>query len=441
LTIYSRWRRLIRPSGFIGSSGIYLFGSVANSLLPLALVPIFTRYLTPEDYGLNATALILMNFFVIGQGLNSYGLVTRNYFDQDSLGLVGLVSTTVWYAVVSSIVLLLCLPLGLGSLIARVSEFPSEWLWAVVVLGLFMVLQNTYRVLLQARREPWHFVFNQTLVTIVSSGVGLWLVVGQGWDWRGRLIGLLLGGCIVSFACLYGLKFRLRLLTFSFSAKYFRAILHFGVPLIPHILGGWVMTMSSRIFLNKMASVADAGFFSLAFSLVAPLIMLIGSVQKTYQPWLFQKLANPGSFDPLKLCRSLIIACCLIMLGGVGFGVLGVLVLPYIAGPNFVLAGPYIFWLSLATAFSGVYFVFGSFVIFSKRTSLMAWRADFLGGLVVLVACPLMILAIGPIGAAIANCLGFAATTIGCISAARIAYPMPWGKALKSFVWWSRRDR
>ena len=85
-------------------------------------------------------------------------------------------------------------------------------------------------------------------------------------------------------------------------------------------------------------------------------------------------------------------------------------------------------------AFSGVYYIFGNIVIYSKRTALMSWRGDFFGGLVVLVSCPILIHAVGPVGAAVANFLGYVATTIGCITAARIAHPLPWEKALKSFL-------
>ena len=45
----------------------------------------------------------------------------------------------------------------------------------------------------------------------------------------------------------------------------------------------------------------------------------------------------------------------------------------------------------------GVYFIFGNFVIYSKKTSLMTWRADFLGGIATIILCPLIIKLNGPI--------------------------------------------
>lgn len=421
-----------QKSTFLGNTGIYFLGSIAGGLLPLALVPVFTRFLSPEDYGLVATSTVLMNIFVIAQGLNAYGLIARCHFSEDFASQRSLVSTSTWLAFLMTGVLALLLATVAGRWVGRWSEFPVAWMPAVLALGLFTVLQANYQTLLQTRKEPWRFVGNQLLGTALNLGLSVWLVAGMGWDWRGRMWGLLLGGAVVAGVCLWGLAGRLGLLRLEFSLQSLRALAHFGIPLIPHVLGGWVMTMSARLYLNNMASVADTGLFSLAFNLTAPLSMVIGALNKTYYPWLFEKLSKPEDLDAVALCRMLLLAAVVILLAGAAFGVAAVLALPLVAGPKFHDAAPHVFWLSLTMAFSGVYFLFGNFVIYSKRTSLMAWRADFLGGLVVLVSCPLLIHAIGPVGAAVSNCLGYAATTLGCITAARIAYPMPWKKALLS---------
>lgn len=422
----------LHKSGFARTSGIYFAGSVFNGLAFLAFVPIFTRYLSPADYGIVATATVLTNFFVIAQGFNAYGLVARTFFEKDSYRLKLLVSTACWSALGMTLLMFILLCLG-GKWITRWTEFPSAWLPIIAALGFCTVIQSNYQALLQARQEPWRYVLNQTSATALALGLSLWLVVGLGWNWQGRLSGMLLGATAVCAACLFGLAIRLGLLRFTWSSEAMGELLRFGIPLIPHVLGGWVMTMSARLYLNNMASVADTGLFSLAFNLVTPLTMLIGALHSTFYPWLFGKLSNPDSMDSVRLCQGLLIAIGFLIIGGFAFGFFAIQALPYIAGPEFQAAGPYVFWLSLTTAFSGIYFIFGSFVVYSKKTTLMTWRADFLGGLVVLALCPLLIIWIGPVGAAVANCLGYAATTIGCITAARIAYPMPWMKAISTF--------
>ena len=108
-------------------------------------------------------------------------------------------------------------------------------------------------------------------------------------------------------------------------------------------------------------------------------------------------------------------------------------VLPWIVDERFYGAADFVLWMALTYAMQGIYFIFGNFVVYSKKTSLMTWRADFLGGLVMLITCPLLIRLNGPLGAAQAAFVAFSASTLGCISAAQRAYPMPWRQALLSF--------
>lgn len=417
----------------LGNASIYFFGSALNGIVPLALAPVFTRHLTPEDYGLVATAMVLMNIFSIFQGINARGLIARVHFDKNSDHLRQIVSTATWFSLLLSIVLL-ALVFLFGEPLATFASFPANWLPWIVVLGFIAVVRGNYEGMLQARKEPLRFIANQSLECVLNAGLSVLLVVGLNWDWRGRMTGSLVAGGLVACLCAWGMAVRLGLLRFEMQRAALREILHFSIPLIPHVLGGWVMTMSTRLFLNNMASVADTGLFSLAYNLAGPLNIATASFNKTFYPWLFEKLSHEEQLDKVRLCRRLLLLAAAMPVGGALFG-LGVnTILPWLVGPEFYGAAPYVFWLSLAMATQGIYMIFGNFIIYSKKTHLMAWQANFLGGLVVLISCPLLISWLGPIGAAIANFLGVAASAVGCLVASLSAFPMPWKQALLSWV-------
>ena len=73
----------LMDSPFLKGSFIYLSGSILNSALPLLVLPVLTRYLTPTDFGLVATATVLTQILSVFIGLNAYGLVSRSHFDDD----------------------------------------------------------------------------------------------------------------------------------------------------------------------------------------------------------------------------------------------------------------------------------------------------------------------------------------------------------------------
>ncbi len=324
---------------------------------------------------------------------------------------------------------LLSLSVLAGPWIQRLTDFPAAWLWSLALWAWFGVIQTNYLSLLQVRKEASRFVANNLVGSFLNMLFSIVLVVSFHMDWRGRLWAQVLAGVFMAALCLWGFGKRLHLLSPKMDFGALQTILRFGIPLIPHTIGGLVMTMVARLALNHMASVAETGLFSVAYNLASPIQMLVGAANKAYVPELFERLSNPAA-DQQKLCRVLLgVAAALPFLGilssiGVCF------LLPWLVGPKFQGAAPYVFWLSLGMAVQGIYYIFGNFVVYSKRTELMAWRGDFAGAIAILILCPLFIHWMGGVGAAIANTAAITVSTIGCISAARKAHPMPWKKSL-----------
>lgn len=422
-------------SSFFKGSFIYLSGSVLNAALPLATLPILTKggYLTEVDYGVMSTGTVLTQILVIIMSLNAYGLFARVHFDDQPEEMRALVSTgTALSLLVAGV--FLGLVLLLGGPLAHFATFPQAWLPAILLIALGIVIQGNYQALLQVRNEPFRYIALQTLGGVLNVGLSLWLVISWHMDWRGRMWALLISQAALALVCLWGLTSRLRLLHCTFTRSAYRQIVNFGLPLIPHVLGGWVMTMVARLYLNRLTGdVAETGLYGIAFNLTSPLMMIIGAANSAYIPTIYQHLSRKDDWDRVRLCRVLLLAClalpllALVCAAGVRW------VLPLLVGPRFYGAASYVTWMALTAAVQGIYFIFGNFVVYSKKTSLMTWRADFLGGVVLVIACPLLIRWNGPIGAAQATCLAVAASTIGCITAARKAYPMPWRQALLTF--------
>src|SRR5713226_5961907 len=376
---------------FWKESLVYLGGNLVNAALPVALMPILTRYLSPTDYGIVGTSAVLVQFLSVAMSLNSSGLIVTSQFEEKRENQRKLVSTNLLLAFAFATLLGLW-ALGAGHLVERATEFPAAWSPAVVLLALTSVIQATYLCLLQARKETTRYVSLQGLVS------------------------------------------RLKVLGLTFGRDSLKTLLTFGMPLIPHFLGGWVMTMAPRLFLNRLATVADTGLFSVAFSLASPIAMIAGAANQAYMPALFEMLSRPESLDKFRLSRMLLLGAAGLLAMAVVYGLTIRLLLPLLVGPRFYASADYVLWLSLAFAVQGVYFIFGNFVVYARRTSLLAWRADFLAGLATLVLLPLLIRLNGPIGAAQVTFIAFTISCLGGFTASRKAFSMPWAQAARSFA-------
>lgn len=432
--------RQVASSSFVRSSAVYLSGNVLNAALPMLLLPVLTRYLTPTDYGIVATSTVLLQIFTVILGLNAFGLISRSHFDHDERSLQRLVSTSILLALMLSVFLLLVI-LPTSDVLESLTKFPASWTAVLIIVALSGVVQTTYLALVQARGEPGRYVRLQITATASNLILSVLLVVSLGMDWRGRMLAIVITGVMIAGVSLHGLTSRLNILRVLFDRDSLRSLLSFGIPLIPHFIGGWVMTMVARLYLNNLATVADTGLYSVGFNIASPIALLVGAANQAYVPALFSMLSNEGALNKLRLARVLLLGAALLPVLAISYGMAVSLFVPLLVGPRFYGASEYVLWLGLGFAIQGIYFIFGNFVVYSKRTSLMAWRADFLGGIVMLVACPILIQVNGPIGAAQAAALAFTVSCIGCFTASRIAFPMPWREAAFSLVAGMRQIR
>ena len=77
----TRW---LSSRNLLGSSSLYAIGTVARQLVGFLMLPIYTRYLSPADYGavgLLTLTLALLEPFL---GMRLGGAISKFYFDEIS---------------------------------------------------------------------------------------------------------------------------------------------------------------------------------------------------------------------------------------------------------------------------------------------------------------------------------------------------------------------
>ena len=70
--------------GLFLNTVIYLFSNVLNASIPLLLLPILTRYLSPSDYGVVAMFQMVLAVFGALAGLSVFGAANRQYYESKS---------------------------------------------------------------------------------------------------------------------------------------------------------------------------------------------------------------------------------------------------------------------------------------------------------------------------------------------------------------------
>ncbi|QHE53723.1 oligosaccharide flippase family protein [Pontibacillus sp. HMF3514] len=415
-------KMLIRSS-LLRSSGIYTAANLLNAAIPFFMLPILTRYLTPTDYGIVAMFTAMIGFFTPVIGINIHGAINRQYFERDQIDLPKYIGNAFLLLFTSFLIVSLFVWL-ISNPLASLTAFPKEWLFAVLLVSLFQVINQVMLVMWQVKVKPLKYGTFQVLQTSLNVGLTLFFVLILAMGWEGRIQGQLIAICFFGLISLIILR-KDGLINFSFNKGYIRHILNFGMPLIPHTLGAVIITMSDRFFVTSMVGVSATGVYTVGYQLGMVIGISQDSFNKAWVPWFFGKLKKNEEKDKVTIIKITYMYFVIILILALVFGFLSPILLPYLLGEEFRSAGQFIIWIALGFAFNGMYKMVTNYIFFLQKTKYLM-ILTFVTAVINLVLNYFLINEFGAIGAAMATCIAFLIIFIFTWIIASKLYKMPW---------------
>jgi len=402
--------------------------NILNSAVPFLMLPVLTRYLTREDYGIVAMFGVLVSVTAPFVGMASQGAVNRQYFEKDKVDFPEYVANCLLILAAST--LIVCGFLWLfADFITNLVSFPAQWLWCVPV---FCVLQYVTRVVLllwRVRMMPLQYGLYQILLTITNLAVSVWLVVGLGMKWEGRIAGQLVALLIFGVIGI-GLLLKGKWVLFRLNWKYIRHALGFGIPLLPHELGAWAISMADRVFITRMVGLADTGVYTVGYQIG----MLIGLMQSSFHlawvPWLFSELKKDNAAAKLKIVKFTYIYFGVILMSAVVLGLAAPWFLGVFLGKEFHGSTNFVLWIALGYAFDGMYKMVACYIMYVQKTAMLGMMTG-LTALINIILNYILISRYGAIGAAQATTLSFFVCFVLTWLASSRVYEMPYSLKAK----------
>jgi len=413
----------------VKNSLIYLTASVAGSGIAFFLVPILTRFLSPNDYGIVSNYLALLTLSSYFICLSNSGYIFRNYYFLNKEELSRSLSN-VFFINFSGTLGIFTLLIILNKIVFSYLQIPLIWLLFIPLLGLGQIFIDTTLGFFQAQNQAKKYSLLQLGQTVLNLGFSILFVVAFLWDWQGRIIAQIITISILGMIGIFILykKFGVTFSVHSVNKVDIKDFLKFGIPLIPHSVGGFVLALSDRFFLSSMVSVSATGLYSVGSTFGGLMMILHGAFYKVYMPYAFEKLSQ--SNDSISVKRKLVKITYIYISGFVALSLLlyffAVLIFPWFVGPKFEKAYVYVLWISLGYAMLAAYQMFTIYAIYTKQTQAIALRTDFLAAAVKLPLTYFLILYIGPIGAAVATFIAYFITAISALHINNKIFPMPW---------------
>lgn len=416
----------LKGNTFLAGSAVYLFSNILNAAIPFALLPVLTRYLKPEEYGEVAMFQTSLGALMAFIGLSLHGAAGRKFYDgnleeKDLKEFIGsclqilAITTAITIAVLFIFQDQFSLWLGLD----------QKWILLAALVTAGNVIAHIRLGQWQVRKKAKLYGALQVAKSLLNVGLSLALVVLflQGSD--GRIVAQGVAVAIFALLALWLLK-RDNLLTVTvWRPNYIKEALKFGVPLIPHVGGMFLLTAVDRFVINSELGLAQAGIYMVAVQFSMALSLVFDAMNKAYVPWLFERLKRDSDSEKRQIVHYTY-AWYAIILAGAGLSfIVGPWLIVFVAGDDYRQAGDVIGWLVLGQVFNGMYLMITNYIFYSKRTGLLS-AASVFSGLVNLVLLIFFVEWFGITGAAYAFALSMGLRFLLSWIVAQKRHSMPW---------------
>lgn len=406
-----------------GDSLVYGVGQVSGKAVNLLLVPVLTRALLPQQYGVaelvisySASALLVLVF-----GMD--GALARFFYEQDGReSRVRMVSSSFLFRLATGGAVALALAAFAEPLAARLmgGAVYAKYLRlgaAAMPFTLFALFAND---VLRVTFQPWKFIALNVTQTLIVGGLTLWFVLGKDLGVAGVLWGKLFGDAA---AAALGLVLCRHSLRPAFDGALLRRMLGYGLPLVPVSLSYAVIGFVDREALQRTASLDAVGVYGVAMKFFALIAMGLSAFQLAFGPFAYAKAHEPDA--PKLFARVLALYVALASGLALAVGLFAPPLVSLIATRDYAGAAAPALWLAFAAVAQGAYSVAALGISLSLKTHLLVGVAAA-AALVAVAANQFLVPALGAEGAAIATFLAHATSTVLVYLVAQRVRPMPY---------------
>ncbi len=246
-------------------SAVYGLANILDRVVGFLMIPVYTRFLTPADYGVLELIYMTINFIGMIVGLGIETAVSRFYFDYDNQKSRNKVISTaiLGYGSMILVILFLLLPFSeqMAKNILDSSDYAMFFVVAMIALALDMIIHIAY-VYLRVRQKSVLLMVFSILRTVTALGLNIYFVVFAKKGVYGILLSTLITNAL--FTIILGL-YTLSQVGLKTNYKLLIQMIKFGLPLIPSNISAYVVQASDRYFIKHYASMSLTGLYSLGY--------------------------------------------------------------------------------------------------------------------------------------------------------------------------------
>jgi O-antigen/teichoic acid export membrane protein len=415
--MFERLKELLRHSALYG------LGNLVARLVSVALLPLYTRYLTPADYGLIETlvALAAVLTALVAQAMKS--AFFRFYFDSAAdEQRRRVILTAFWYVMGAATGVLVAGVVFAGAISRALFGTASHRdLVMAAFVGLWAAMnyeQMTSMFRVEKRSGAYVVATLANLTLTVTATVLLVVVFEQG------PLGVIVGnftGTLLVYAGL--LVHRRGVLGFAFDRTLYRSMTRYGLPLVPSVVALWTTNFSDRFFLVKLADTHEVGLYSIGARLASAIVIALTAFRMGWPAFAYSIEDDREAKRTYSFVMTYVVfVTCWLSLA---LGALAPWILRVIATEPFYPAEDVVAPLAFSVAAFGGYTV-AVISVGRVRATRLNWTVTGAAALLNVALNLVLIPPFGRMGAAFATVAAFTLMFAGMVWRAQSVFPVPY---------------
>ena len=375
--------------------------SVATSLVSFLLLPILTKYLSPEDYGVLSIYNAITRFLIAVIPLGTINILTitlikdLNLFKKQFKSFLQL---SVLNALLVSVLIFVYITVTNTSFFGM-----PKWLAiATPIFACGVIYYDAFtNISIFRQQKKWFSIFSISKFSI-EIGVSLLLIILLGFKWEGRMFGIAVSLIISSLLGIYYVKREgLYLPVRVIDKENMYSLIKNGLPLTLMTLSITVMNLSDRLFIEKMESMEDVGVYNIAATIAGVEMIMVSASISVFRPLIYKYLKDKKNDILLQITNVVIL---IITLGAIY--VSNDWIFTYFIDLNYSTGKDYVFIIALGFLFWGIYNFYISYILYFDKHQINAYIS--IAGMVLNLALNyVLIRQFGTVGAAYATAITY----------------------------------
>lgn len=275
---------------FIKSSGIYFVGTVLTKLISFLLLPLYTAYISPADYGVYDLYNAYISFLCSVLFLDIWAGIMRFMYDYTGEEKKKPISCGLSIFSISSMLYTIIL-------IVVFAVFHIEYPLLLFAYGILMNLQTLVGYIARGYGKNVLYTAAGLIGSIVTIVFNIVLLVNFKMDYSALFIASCIGYVVNIGIVIFGVKVPHVFSLKNFDKQLFREMLRFSLPLCLNSVAYWFLTSYNRVAISAVLGTEANGYYAIAGRFGSMITLFTTCFQMAWQELAFSKSAKENNND------------------------------------------------------------------------------------------------------------------------------------------------